>query len=250
MESGLFDNIKVVLVGTSHPGNIGAAARAMKTMGLSRLCLVSPRRFPCAEATARASGADEVLHRAQVVTSYDEALRECGLIIGTSARSRTIDWPALDPRACARTLVGSATRMPVALVFGREHSGLTNEELDRCQYLVQIPANPDYSSLNLGAAVQVLAYELYMAASGAGEGAAAEPADRDRPATAEEMEGFMDHLQRVAYQIGFLDPAHPRLLMRRLRRLFNRAQPDRTEINILRGFLKAVQRATGVSSRD
>ncbi len=250
MATAVCDNIKVVLVEPTHPGNIGAAARALKTMGLSHLCLVAPRHFPSAEATARASGADDVLHRAEVVATYEDALRDCGLVVGTSARRRTITWPELGPEECAGRLVEAAAAGPVALVFGREHSGLSNTELDRCQYLVRIPANPAYSSLNLGAAVQVLAYELHMAALGAGKNELSKPTDQDRPATAEEMEGFMGHLQEVAHQIGFLHPAHPRLLMRRLRRLFHRSQPDRTEINILRGFLKAVQRATQGRSRD
>ncbi len=242
MERRTLDNIKVILVEPTHPGNIGAAARAMKTMGLTRLCLVAPGQFPSAEATARASGADDVLHAAQVVVSFGDALRECGLVIGTSARPRTIDWPELGMEAGCVKAVEVAASSPVGLVFGRERSGLTNTELDRCHYLVRIPANPEYSSLNLGAAVQVLAYELRMAALRADE---IKPVTEvgNSPATGEEMEGFMSHLEEVAYGVGFLNPSQPRLLMRRLRRLFNRAQPDTTEINILRGFLKAVQRA-------
>ncbi len=244
MATAVCESIKIVLVEPTHPGNIGAAARALKTMGLSRLCLVAPKNYPSAEATARASGADDVLHAAEVVSVYADALQDCTLVVGTSARRRSLTWPELDPTECAERLVEAAASSPVALVFGREHSGLTNRELDHCQYLVRIPANPAYSSLNLGAAVQVLAYELHKAALETGGGAAAALTDRDRPATAAEMAGLMGHLQDVATQVGFLHPAHPRLLMRRLRRLVHRSQPDRTEINILRGFLKAVQRAT------
>ncbi len=243
MEPSLLNNIRVVLVEPSHPGNIGAVARAMKTMGLLRLVLVSPKQFPSAEATSRASGADDVLHVAEVVETYREALRGCGLVLGTSARSRTIVWPQLNPRQCAELAVAHAADSDIALVFGREHSGLTNEELDHCHYLVQIPANPDYSSLNLGAAVQVLAYELRAAVLSVKEIKPVAEA-RDRLATAEEMEGFMGHLEEVAHGLGFLNPAQPRLLMRRLRRLFNRAQLEKAEVNILRGFLKAVQQAT------
>ena len=154
-----YANIRVVLVGTTHPGNIGAAARAMKNMCLEHLWLVQPKIFPHAEATARASGADDVLARARVVETLEEALQECVLVVGASARQRTIPWPELDPRACAAAVWNKATHGPVALVFGRENSGLSNAELERCHYLVHIPANPDYSSLNLAAVVQVLTYE-------------------------------------------------------------------------------------------
>ena len=155
--------IRIVLVETSHPGNIGASARAMKTMGFDDLVLVAPQEFPCAEATARASGADDVLSRARVVESLSEAIADCGFIVGASARSRSLPWPTVDPRTCARTVVTEAADNTVAIVLGPEHSGLTNEDLGVCQQLVQIPANPDYSSLNLAMAVQVLCYELRMA---------------------------------------------------------------------------------------
>lgn len=245
MATAVYDNIKVVLVEPTHPGNIGAAARALKTMGLSRLSLVAPSRFPSAEATARASGADDVLHDAEVVPGYEDALRGCGLVIGTSARARTIPWPKLLPDECATKLVQAAAAGPVALVFGREHSGLRNVELDRCHYLVQIPANPAYSSLNLAAAVQIVAYEIRLALA---RGVDDRPSGSPEPATAEEMQGVMGHLEQVLSEIGFLNPAQPRQLMRRLRRLFNRAQLDKTEVNILRGILTAVQRTA--RSRD
>lgn len=234
------DNVRVVLVETSHPGNIGAAARAMKNMGLSRLVLVRPALFPHAEATARASGADDLLHRAQLADDLDAALTGCALVVGSTARRRSLSAPELDPRAGAATLLEAGRQAPVALLFGRERTGLTNAELDRCHYLVRIPTDPAYSSLNLGAAVQVLAYELRMAALG-GDDAAAPTPPPPPPAPAEELERFYEHLETVLLETGFLDPANPRHLMRRLRRLYNRARPDQNEINILRGILAAVQ---------
>lgn len=235
----MFANIRIVLVNTSHPGNIGACARAMKTMNLSSLYLVQPRIFPCAEATARASGADGVLADAQVFETLDAALSGCGLVIGASARQRTIAWPELTPRECARQAIEQCARAPVALVFGREHSGLTNSELERCNALVRIPSNPDFSSLNIAAAVQILAYEIMLTSL---ESAPREISDtKDEPATAAELELLYAHMQQALTDIGFLDPANPRQLMRRLRRLFNRPQLDKIEVNILRGILAAAQ---------
>jgi len=231
--------IRIVLVETSHPGNIGAAARAMKTMGLTELTLVQPAEFPHPDATARASGAADLLEQARVVASLDEALAGCALVAGTSARRRGIGPPELLPRECARKMVSGAVEQDVALLFGRERIGLTNEELGRCHLLVNIPANPEYASLNLAAAVQVLAYELMLARMEAP--AAAESGTR--LATADEMERFYEHLEAAALETGFLDPENPKHLMRRLRRLFNRTQPDQNEINILRGLLSALQGA-------
>ena len=235
-----FDKLRVVLVETTHPGNIGAAARAMKTMGLRRLMMVNPARYPNAEATARAAGADDVLAEARVVDSLDEALAGCGLVIGSSARRRGLAGPDLDPRECAQRVAGFSDREQVALVFGRESSGLSNDELDRCHFRLHIPTNPNFGSLNLAAAVQVIAYELRMAQC-ADEFTIA-PRKETVLATADEMARFYDHLQRVLLETGFLDPANPRHLMRRLRRLFNRAQPDRNEVNILRGILSSVEK--------
>lgn len=234
-------NIRIVLVGTTHPGNIGGAARAMKTMGLSALHLVDPRQFPSAEATARASGADDLLARARVHASLDEAVADCGLVFGASARPRTIPWPVMDARETALRALAEAAQAPVAVVFGREHSGLTNEELERCNYHIHIPANPEYSSLNLAAAVQVVAYELRVAAL---QGASVE-AKEEPPATAEEVEGFYRHLEQTLVDIGFLDRDNPRQLMRRLRRLFGRVRLEATETNILRGILTAAQGRKG-----
>ncbi|MFO1430936.1 MAG: RNA methyltransferase [Candidatus Competibacteraceae bacterium] len=234
-----FANVRMVLVGTTHPGNIGAAARAMKNLGLYRLVLVSPLLFPHAEATARAAGADDVLAAAQVVDSLDQALSGCRLALGISARRRGIAGPELDPRQCAAQVAGYSLQTEVALVFGRESSGLNNDEMDRCHFLVRIPTDPEFGSLNLAVAVAIIAYELRLAAPVGSEADATGPCRP--PATAEEMAHFYEHLQQVLLATGFLNPANPRQLMRRLRRLFNRAQPDRNEVNILRGILASIQ---------
>jgi tRNA (cytidine32/uridine32-2'-O)-methyltransferase len=232
-------NIRVVLVETSHPGNIGAVARAMKNMCLDRLVLVEPKCFPCEESSARASGADDVLDRARVVESLEAAVADCRLVIGASARRRTVDWPQLDPRACAERVLEQARAAPVALVFGRESSGLTNHELSLCRYLMHIPANPDYSSLNLAMAVQIVAYELMMATAAASRAAIAGTAE---PASsAEQMSGLFAHLEQALVDIGFMDPRHSGKLMQRLKRVLHRAQPDPEDINILRGILSAAQ---------
>jgi len=212
----------------------------MKNMGLSRLVLVSPRQFPADEATARASGADDVLADAQVVGSLDEAIAGCTLVCGTTARDRSIEWPTSSPREFAGQLVSEADTGDIAVVFGRESGGLTNSELDRCHVRVAIPANELYPSLNLACAAQVLAYEIRCA----GLTAAGSDADIDSselPVGAEDMERFYRHLEEVLVEIDFLDPGQPKKLMRRLRRLFNRAAPIANEMNILRGILTAVQ---------
>ena len=232
-------HIRIVLVEPSHPGNIGAAARAMRTMCLDALVLVHPARFPDTEASARASGALDILRQARVVDTLGEALQGCTLVAGTSARQRDLGPPPLTPRTCAVKLWQTPPDRDVALLFGRERTGLTNEELERCHFLVHIPANPEYSSLNLAAAVQILAYELLLARASA-------PAmmdDKASPASVEEMEGLYAHLESAAVASGFLDPQQPKHLMRRLRHLYNRAQPDQSEINILRGLLTALQHA-------
>jgi tRNA (cytidine32/uridine32-2'-O)-methyltransferase len=234
----MLNNIRIVLVETSHPGNIGAAARAMKNMRLSRLDLVAPQHYPSEEATSRASGADDLLAQARVHPSLDQALSGCRLVVGTSARPRTVSWPVLAPHEAAQRLVDESGQGDVALLFGREKSGLSNSELDRCNYLVHIPTNPDYSSLNLGAAVQVLSYELLLAALGGRQPSQEEPRDL---ATAEMMQGFHEHLIQALDDVGFTDPEQSEKLLRRLRRLFQRARPDKDEINILRGIFSAMQ---------
>lgn len=235
----MLENIRVVLVNTSHPGNIGATARAMKTMGLSDLVLVEPQSYPHADATARASGAGDVLAAAQVVSSLQDALAGCHLVMGISARSRNISLPGLDARQCGAQVVQALGQNRVALVFGRERTGLTNAELEHCHYLVHIPANPDYSSLNIAAAVQIMAYECRIQSLGQVFAPESEPS---HPVAAEEMQRFYDHLQQVLIETEFLDPENPRQLVRRLKRMFNRLQPDQMEMNILRGILTSVQK--------
>jgi TrmH family RNA methyltransferase len=237
----MLKNIRIVLVATSHAGNIGAAARAMKTMGLDQLYLVQPRDYPSAEATSRASGADDVLAGARVCQDLEQAVADCSLVCGTSARLRRVSWPQLSPRECAAELVGTAMRQPVALVFGRERTGLSNEELDRCHFLVNIPTDPGYMSLNVASAVQILTYELRLVHL---QQQPAEPSTalaEDAMATAEELEGMYQHFAEALVEIDFLDPDNPRQLMRRLRRLFNRSRLDKMEVNILRGILKSAQ---------
>lgn len=240
------DSIRFVLVETSHPGNIGAAARAMKTMGFSELVLVSPVHFPHPEAVARATGADDVVGGACVCASLDEALSGCELVLGASARQRSIAWPAHTPRSAAALVAGEFRQRSVAVVFGRERTGLDNSELERCHALVTIPANPEFSSLNIAAAVQVIAYELRVALL---EPAPAQPATEARLATADELDHLYAHFERVMLDTGFLDPDRPRHLMRRLRRLFNRAHLDENELNILRGFLSSIEEPTGPKHR-
>jgi len=228
-------NIRIVLVETSHPGNIGAVARAMKNMCIEQLALVNPKHFPSAEAIARASGADDVLQQARVYQSLDDAIADCHLVVGASARLRTVQWPQLNPRECAERVTEVAASAPVACVFGRENSGLSNTELERCQYLVNIPSNSDYSSLNLAMAVQVICYELMMS------GHVAEAVADQVPVSAGEMQGLFEHLEQTLGDIGFADPRKSNKLMRRLKRLFYRAQPDADELKILRGILSAAQ---------
>jgi len=231
-------SVRIVLVGTTHPGNIGATARAMKNMGFRDLVLVSPRYFPHEEASARASGAEDVLANARVVETLDDALADCHFAAGASARSRAIGWPTLTPRDCAARLAEANAGGDVALVMGPEKSGLSNEHLDRCQALVTIPTDPEFSSLNIAMAVQVLCYELRLATLEAPE----PDAPGIPPATLEEMEYFYAHLETVLTNSGFLDPDNPRTLMRRMRRLFVKAEPDQNEVNILRGILTAFER--------
>lgn len=234
----MMDNIRIVLVNTTHPGNIGAAARAMKTMGLRRLYLVNPAQFPSAEATARASGADDLLAEATVCESLTEAIAGCTLVLGTSARQRSLAWPELSVADAAAKASAEAGNRQVALLFGRERYGLTNDELKTCHYLVYIPTPGPYGSLNLAQAVQVVSYEL------ARHAGAKREAPEHVPASAERMESFYGHLETTLSQLGFLHEQSDKLMLR-LRRLFNRARPDTDELNILRGILSSAQRAAG-----
>ena len=230
--------IRFVLCETSHPGNIGAAARAIKTMGFSELVLVDPQDFPSAEADARASGAVDVLANSRVVDTLQEAVADCSIVFGSSARRRKLRWPELNPRECAEQSLATVQSGPVAIVFGTERSGLSNEQMDLCNALVYIPANPEYSSLNLASAVQLIAYELHFAM---GDFQPGQPPEFP-PATGADMELFYEHLLRVMLRSGFMDPDNPRQLERKLRRLFNRAHPDVNELGILRGVLAAAEK--------
>lgn len=239
------DAVRIVLVRTSHPGNIGAAARAMLTMGLRRLALVAPQSFPHAEAVALAAGADAVLDGAALHPDLGAALAPCHYALGCTARPRGVALPELAPREAAQRLLEAASRGPVALVFGNERTGLTNEELQRCHAAVHIPSDPAFSSLNLAAAVQVLSYELRVAAL-AGAPAPPQPevdAD-DAPATLQEMEGLYEHLDRTLHDIDFHKGRAPENIMRRLRRLYFRAALTRREVLVLRGILSEAQRAS------
>lgn len=231
--------VRIVLVEPTHPGNIGAVARAMKTMGLGDLRLVRPKRFPDDEARARAAGAHDVLAAAQICDSLTEAIAECGLVVGTSARLRALPCPVVNPRHCAELVVAQTGTTDTAIVMGTESSGLTNEQMARCRYLVNIPANPQYSSLNLAMATQIVCYELRMAMLGDQPGVVADERD-DVPASADELDGLHAHFERVLDGTGFFNPDHPKTMRLRLRRLFQRAELDRTEVNILRGALAAL----------
>lgn len=235
----MLDQIRIVLVNTSHTGNMGSAARAMKTMGLTRLVLVDPQALPDDGAHALAAGASDVLANARIVSTLDEAIADCGLVIGTSARSRTLSWPMLDPRAAGEKAVGEGMQHPVALVFGRERTGLTNDELQKCHYHVAIPANPEYSSLNLAMAVQTICYEVRMC--WLKDQAPEVESEADYP-SAHQLEGFYQHLEQTLLKTGFIADDHPGQVMSKLRRLFNRARPEAIELNILRGILTSIQK--------
>lgn len=246
-------NIRIVMVETSHPGNVGAAARAMKTMGLHDLRLVQPQQYPHAEATARASGAGDILTNAQVCETLDEALTGATLVVGTSARQRSIPWPCLTARQLGAQVQREPEEGTLAILFGREDRGLTNDELRRCNLHVTVPTNPEYGVLNVASAVQLIAYELRMALLGDSPDL---PQARAReqvmplpemfwdepPASNEAVTQFIDHLERVMVQSEFLDPQRPGQVMTRLRRLFLRARPDKMEMSILRGVMVALEK--------
>lgn len=235
--------IRIVLVGTQHPGNIGAAARAMKTMGLGDLHLVAPERYPDPEAVARAAGAGDILEAARVHVRLESALAGCRTVFGCTARRRSVALPELTPRQAAARLRAEAALGPVALLFGRERSGLDNDELQCCDAAVHIPTAPDYGSLNLAAAVQVLAYELRLAPEPAGgEGAGADAGPAGEPAPREEMERFFAHLAETLEAIDFHKGRSPDRVLQRLRRLFLRARPDLRELRILHGILADAER--------
>ena len=234
-------NIRIVLIGTTHPGNIGAAARAMFNMSIERMVLVDPQ-CPVGEiAYARASGANAILENRVTHDHLRDAIADCNRVIATTARRRSLAWPELDPRQMAEQLFELDDDSQVALVFGREHSGLSNDELQLCNQMVCIPTNPGFSSLNLASAIQVLCYEVFR------EQASTSPAlavnDEDALADSGEVEGYFDHLQQILESSGFLNPDQPGLIMQRLRRLYLRAQLSRNEVNILRGILTSVSKS-------
>ena len=231
------DNVRIVLVAPSHPGNVGAAARAMKTMGLKQLALVSPKRYPDPQAQWRAASATDVLDACRVCDSLDEAIAGCHWVAGASARSRRIPWPVEDARTAAGQLLRQASAGPVAVLFGREADGLKNEELQRCNVHLRIPASPSYPSLNLAMAVQVVAYELHLQS-----GPAPDEAVWDRPpATAAQVEAMLEHWRGALVASGFLNPDNPGQTMTRLRRLVARVSLDQTEVHMLRGIAHHLQ---------
>lgn len=244
----MLSNIRIVLVNTFHPGNIGAAARAMKNMGLTRLYLVSPLDFPSFEASQRASSASDVLQNAVVVDTLREALEGCVVVAGTTARQRSVKWPELDSRACGELLAAESAQHEVALVFGRERTGLVNEELEQCQYLVNVPTHEAYSSLNVAQAVQVLCYDIFMAGRALDSSETTPASDdtetkdaQDLEATADQLEGMYDHMFETMNQLGFFGARNPEYVMRRMRCLYSRARPSLREVQILRGMFSAAQ---------
>ncbi|HSG52411.1 MAG TPA: tRNA (cytosine(32)/uridine(32)-2'-O)-methyltransferase TrmJ [Rheinheimera sp.] len=236
----MLDQIRIILVGTTHTGNIGSVARAMKTMGLSQLVLVAPKTLPDGQAYALSAGASDVLANAKVFDTLEQAITDCPLVVAVSARERTLGWPMLNPRETGELVVSEAPNHPVALVFGREKSCLTNEELQLCSHQVCIPGNPDYSSLNLAMAVQVLTYEVRMAYLQ--QLAQPKPVAEVAYPSSEQMQSFYRHLEDTLNDTGFIIKQHPGVVMNKLKRFFTRARPEEAEYNILRGILTSVQR--------
>ena len=239
----MLENTRIVLVNTSHPGNIGAAARAMKNMGLSRLYLVNPKEHPTFESFSRAAGADDVLGNAVITDSLADALKGCVWVAGTSARERMVQWPIYQPRECAAICRDQSLQGDIAIVFGRERSGLTNEELEMCNGLVHIPTSPEYSSLNVAAAVQVLCYEMRLAFLSHADTVVEKTkmSREDMPATTDQLEGMYQHMYQMMEDIQFFSGSNPEVIMRRLKSLFNRAQTTKREVAILRGIFTAAQ---------
>ena len=236
-------NIDIVMVGTTHPGNIGAAARAMHNMCFSNLVLVDPQ-CPVGEvAYARSSGARHILDQRKTFGTLQEAIEDCHLVVGLTARHRSLPWPELNPQQISEAIINKGSTARTALVFGREHSGLTNDELMLCNYMVSIPTNPDFSSLNVASAIQVMCYEIYQKLVSDSCSSDKETHDPGEPlATALDIDGYFSHLEQVLLATEFLDPDNPGLLMQRLRRLYQRIDLSKTEVNILRGILSSVQK--------
>lgn len=236
----MLNNIKIVLIETSHPGNIGATARAMKTMGLSQLVLVNPIFFPDSKAVAMASRADDILDNAVVVDSLDKALVGCSLVIGSSSDIREIQIPLITPREIPTLVAETGHDAPVAIVFGTERSGMTSDDLLRCNYHMKIPTSEEYSSLNLAQAVQIVCYELAMYTKGQ---QTIDWVNKDRFATFDEVNYFYKHLEQMLLAIKFLNPRYPKKIMPRLQRLFNRVRLEHMELQLLRGILTKVEEA-------
>ncbi len=237
----MLSNIRVVLINTFHPGNIGAAARAMKNMGLSNLYLVMPKEYPHPEAESRAAGAKDLLENAVIVETLDQAIKDCSLVIGTSARSRSFPWPMVDARSCAEKAVTEADNSEIAIVFGRERMGLHNEELMQCNFHLAIPADPNYPVMNVSAAVQVVCYELWLANQNKNAETSSENSSVAYPSS-DNMNHFYGHLEDTLKQIDFIVPQHEGKVMIKLKRFFNRGRPEQVELNMLRGILSAIQR--------
>lgn len=241
----MLQNIRIVLIETSHTGNMGSVARAMKTMGLTNLYLVNPLVKPDSQAIALAAGASDVIGDAKIVDTLDDAIAGCSLVVGTSARSRSLPWPMLDPRECGLKSVAEGQQAPVALVFGRERTGLTNDELQKCHYHVAIAANPEYSSLNLAMAVQIIAYEVRMAWLQAQEGEQVAAAEESPYPLVDDLERFYQHMEKMMLASGFIRENAPGQVMSKMRRLFTRARPERDELAILRGMLSSLEKRQG-----
>lgn len=231
-------NIRIVLIKTWHSGNIGAAARAMKNMGIQELVLVDPVDYPSDEATSRAGQATDILENAKVVSTLEEAIQDCTLVVGTSARNRSIPLPSLTAEACAQRAIREQDQGKVAIVFGRERTGLHNDEIQQCQYQLNIDANPEYPVLNLSQAVQLVCYELFKA-----QGVERENEVAEVYPTQEALGLFYQHLEETTESIGFINKAHPGQTMDHLKALFRRAHPTQKELSILRGLLSAVDRS-------
>ncbi|WP_426416415.1 tRNA (cytosine(32)/uridine(32)-2'-O)-methyltransferase TrmJ [Aestuariirhabdus sp. LZHN29] len=242
----MLDNVRIVLINTFHPGNIGSAARAMKTMGLKNLYLVDPVEHPSPQSESMSAGAKDLLASAIVVNSLQEAIADCSVVIGASARNRNLSLPQLSARQCGEQVAKESSSNKIALVFGRETMGLHNDELQQCNYHTYIPANPEYPVLNLAAAVQLISYEVYLASCDYPTDAAPAvelPENR-------ELGYFYDHLEQTLDRVGFIITNHPGQSMAKLKRLFNRARPEKTELNILRGILTRIQQNASAREQD
>jgi len=242
----MLSNIRIVLINTFHPGNVGAIARAMKNMGLSNLYLVDPNDYPSDEATSRAAGAVDLLENATIVSTLEEAISDCSLVVGTSARHRTFQLPLMNARECAQTAVLESTSQAIAIVFGREKTGLLNDEIAQCHRQVYIDANDEYPVLNISQAVQIVAYEIWMAEQ---ESANKEKVDTTEYPRKGDMDLFHSHLEETLYDINFVIKNHPGKVLEKLQRFFNRSRPEKAELGILRGVLAAVQRETEKASK-